>query len=227
MAKSIPKKSGGRFIAIPFVVLKSDSYRSLKPYAAKLLTLMLMQYNGNNNGDLSAAWSTMSVYGFKSKGTLNRSINALLDANLITRTRDSYFQHPNNQCALYAVTWKPIDECPGKRLNSKSTIQPPRKFSIEAINHPVPKRDTVRPQNGTKRNSLRPQNGTKEKPSDLKTGPESHSTVSQNSTPTNLPRDSRTTGKGNNLSKGKAREKTGEKLQVSGFSVHNGFQAVL
>jgi hypothetical protein len=202
MAKSIPKKSGGRFIAIPFVVLKSDSYRSLKPYAAKLLTLMLMQYNGNNNGDLSAAWSTMSGYGFKSKGTLNRSINALLDANLITRTRDSYFQHPNNQCALYAVTWKPIDECPGKRLTSKPTTQPLRKFSISTINHPVPKRDTVRPQNGTKRNSLRPQNRTKEKPSDLKMGPESHSTVSQNSTPTNLPRDSRTTGKGNHLSKG-------------------------
>ena len=131
MAKSIPKKSGGRFIAIPFVVLKSDSYRRLKPYAAKLLNLMLMQYNGNNNGDLSAAWSTMSEYGFRSKGTLNRSINALLDANLITRTRDSYFQHPNNQCALYAVTWNSIDECPGKKLNSKPTNTPLRKFSIE------------------------------------------------------------------------------------------------
>lgn len=194
MAKSISKKTTGRFIAIPFVVLKSDSYCSLKPYAAKLLTLMLMQYNGNNNGDLSAAWSTMSVYGFKSKGTLNRSINALLDAHLITRTRESYFQHPNNQCALYAVTWKAIDECPGKRLSSKATIQPPRKFSMEKTIHPVPKRDTVRPQNGTKRNSLRPQNGTKRNPSDLKTGSESTSTVSQNRTPTNLPRGKEATG---------------------------------
>ena len=189
MAKSIAKKSIGRFIAIPFVVLKSEDYRNLKPYAAKLLTLMLMQYNGNNNGDMSAAWSTMSEYGFKSKGTLNRSINALLDANLITRTRDSYFQHPNNQCALYAVTWKPIDECPGKRLNSKSTIQPPRKFSIEAIDHPVPKRDTVRPQNrvGEKASDLK--TGHSQNASDLKMVSESLSTVSQNSTPTNLPKD--------------------------------------
>ncbi len=124
MAKSITNKSTGRFISIPFVVLKSEDYRNLKPYAAKLLNLMLMQFNGNNNGDLSAAWSTMSEYGFKSKGTLNRSINALLDAGLIIRTRESYFQHPNNQCRLYAVTWKPIDDCHGKRLDVRAMVQP-------------------------------------------------------------------------------------------------------
>ena len=142
MAKTISKKSTGRFISIPFVVLKSESYRDLKPNAAKLLNLMLMQFNGNNNGDLSAAWSTMSEYGFKSKGTLNRSIKALLEADLIRKTRESYFQHPNNQCSLYAVTWKPIDECPGKRLDAKATITPPRKFSMEKTVHPVPKQYT-------------------------------------------------------------------------------------
>jgi hypothetical protein len=71
MTKRISKNQTGRFIQIPFVVLKSESYRNL----------MLMQFNGRNNGDLSAAWSTMSEYGFKSKGTLNRSIKALLEAN--------------------------------------------------------------------------------------------------------------------------------------------------
>ena len=142
MNKRISKNQTGRFISIPFVVLKSESYRSLKPYAAKLLNLMLMQFNGKNNGDLSAAWSTMSAYGFKSKGTLQRSINALLEARLIKKTRESYFQHPNNQCALYAVTWKPIDACDGKRLDVKATITPLRKFSMEKTVHPVPKQYT-------------------------------------------------------------------------------------
>jgi hypothetical protein len=188
MAKSIANKSTGRFISIPFVVLKSEDYCDLNPYAAKLLNLMLMQYNGNNNGDLSAAWSTMSHYGFKSKGTLNRSISALLKGDLIIKTRESFFQHPNNRCALYAVTWKPIDECPGKRLDVKATITPPRKFSMEKLNHPAPKRDTVRPQNrvGEKAPDLKTVHS--ELASDLKTGSESTPTVSQNSTPTNLPR---------------------------------------
>lgn len=200
MVKSITNNSTGRFISIPFVVLKSEDYRNLKPYAAKLLNLMLMQYNGNNNGDLSAAWSTMSAYGFRSKGTLQRSIKALLDANLIIRTREAYFQHPNNQCALYGVTWKAIHECPGKRLDMKPTRLAIRKFSLEKTIHPVPKRDTVRPQNGTKRNALRPQNRTKRKPSDLKTGAESLSTVSQNSTSTNLPRDTASTAAADGVS---------------------------
>lgn len=189
MVRSITNKSTGRFISIPFVVLKCEDYRNLKPYAAKLLNLMLMQYNGNNNGDLSAAWSTMSAYGFRSKGTLNRSINALLDAGLIIRTRESYFQHPNNQCALYAVTWKAIDECPGKRLDMKSTRLAIRKFSTEKTIHPVPKRDTVRPQNGTGEKASDLKTGHSQNASDLKTVSESHFTVSQNSTPTNLPRD--------------------------------------
>jgi len=146
-----------------------------------------MQYNGNNNGDLSAAWSTMSKYGFKSKGTLSRSINALLDANLIMKTRVAYFQHPNNQCALYAVTWKPIDECPGKRLDSKSTVQPPRKFSLEKTVHLVPKRDTVRPQNGIGEKASDLKMGQSMNASDLKTVSERLSTVSQNGTSTNLP----------------------------------------
>ena len=149
MSRSIANKQTGRFISIPFVVLKSNDYRNLKPYAAKLLNLMLMQYNGNNNGDLSAAWSTMSVYGFKSKGTLQRSLNALLEADLIRKTRESYFQHPNNKCALYCVTWRSIDECPEKRLDMKATTTPPRKFSMEKTQSPVPKRDRVRPQNST------------------------------------------------------------------------------
>jgi hypothetical protein len=193
MTKRISKNQTGRFISIPFVVLKSESYRNLKPYAAKLLNLMLMQFNGGNNGDLSASWSTMSEYGFKSKGTLNRSIKALLEADLIRKTRESYFQHPNNQCALYCVTWKSIDECLAKRLNVKATKTPPRKFSMEKTIHPVPKRDTVRPQNGTGEKASDLKTVHSEKASDLKTGPESRSTVSQNSTPTNLPSDTTST----------------------------------
>ena len=132
MAKIITEKPTGRYIAIPHTVMRCEDYRNLKGTAVKLLNALAFQYNGRNNGDLTAAWSVMNKHhGFRSKATLTHAIQELLDANLITRTRQGYFQNPGGQCALYAVNWYAIHECPEKRLDLKRTIQPLRKFSIE------------------------------------------------------------------------------------------------
>jgi hypothetical protein len=99
--------------------------------AVKLLLALAYQYRGYNNGDLHAAFSIMrKEFGFNSPVTLAKAIKALLNARMIIQTRMHQFMNPGRKCALYALTWQPIDECKGK-LDCKPTITPPRKFSME------------------------------------------------------------------------------------------------
>jgi predicted transcriptional regulator len=119
------------FNGIPRVVMLTNDYRGLHGNAVKLLMALIHQYRGNNNGDLTAAFSVMQNWGFKSKETVANALQALQDAGLIMRTRTGRFMNPGGVCALYAITWQPIDECPGKNLEVKSTRNPPRKFSME------------------------------------------------------------------------------------------------
>ena len=169
MAKSIKDKPSGRFIAIPHAVMRSEHYRSLRGNSVKLLNAIVFQYNGSNNGDLCAAWSVMhEQHGFSSKGTLKRALQELQDKNLIIKTRESLFQNPNNQCALYALTWLRIHECHGKNLDMRHTLMAERKFSMEKTQRPVPKRDRVRPHNSTGVISSDPKTRPSKAASDLK-----------------------------------------------------------
>jgi len=51
--------------------------------------------------------------------------------------REGRFSNPHGVCALYALSWQPIDECNGK-LEIASTNTPPRKFSLENNKNPRP-----------------------------------------------------------------------------------------
>ena len=127
-----PKTGSKRgHIQIPHIVMDTDDYRNLPPNAIKLLNALVYQYRGKNNGDLTAAFTYMQHFGFKSKETLHRAIRQLLDADLIMRTRQGFFMNPGGRCALYALRWRLIDECPGKNLDVLPTTTPPRKFSME------------------------------------------------------------------------------------------------
>jgi hypothetical protein len=50
---------------------------------------------------------------------------------MIIKTRQGIFMNPGGRCGLYALTWLPIDECQGKKLEINPTITPPRRFSME------------------------------------------------------------------------------------------------
>jgi hypothetical protein len=108
--------------------MRSQDYRDLHGNAVKLLAALIFQFNGRNNGAFAAAWNIMKAHGFNSRGTVDRALEQLITANLITRTREGFFANPGGRCALYAVTWLPIDECPGKRLDVGPTTRPPRNF---------------------------------------------------------------------------------------------------
>jgi len=99
-----------RFLGICKDVLDSESYSRLGAWSVKLMVDIAKEYNGNNNGDLSATFSIMKKQGWRSRGTLHRAIKQLVKYGFLELTR----QGGKNRCSLYAVTWKSIDECKGK-----------------------------------------------------------------------------------------------------------------
>ena len=96
-----------RYAGVPHVVMESDSYKQLNGWDVKLLLELSKQYNGSNNGDLSAAWGIMKNLGWRSSGTLFKSLATLERLGFIQRTR----QGGKHQCNLFALTWQPIDDC--------------------------------------------------------------------------------------------------------------------
>lgn len=116
----------GSFAAIPHAVLNTHKCNALSGWGTKLLLQIVGQYTGHNNGDFTAAWSVMREKGWNSKGTLTRAVDELLSAQFIMLTR----RGGRHRCALYAITWQPIDECLDRRtrkpkLDVMPTITPP------------------------------------------------------------------------------------------------------
>ena len=147
--KSNPKgrAKNGRFAGIPHSVMESESYYLSSGNALKLLLELVKQYNGRNNGNLSAAFSVLKSRGWRSKKTLSRCLTELLKRGLIVKTREGWFRNPGARCALYALTWLPIDECEGKDLELGPTRGPYRSFGVENFQKPGTETDTSSPPN--------------------------------------------------------------------------------
>ena len=116
-AKATGRKESGPFLAVPKRMLDSPNYTKLTFKARAMLLELARQYNGSNNGDLCATYNTLKDRGFGSKETIFDAIRELEVLGFIVRTR----QGGKNLCNLFAITWKPIDECSGK-LDVKPTI---------------------------------------------------------------------------------------------------------
>ncbi|MGQ4879809.1 hypothetical protein ACOJCM_14685 [Billgrantia sp. LNSP4103-1] len=131
MAKKKPKVhwGAGGALAIPKFLMGHEDFRELSPSALKVLLVLGYQYNGKNNGDLSATHTMMQDWGGMAEATLSRALRELQERNLVTKTRTNYKGRDGARCALYALTWAPIDECPGKMLEVHPTITAPRKLS--------------------------------------------------------------------------------------------------
>ncbi len=139
MSKSYQKAKGrspssGQFVGIPVVVLDHEDFRNLSNSAKISLLAILREFNGRNNGDLSLPLSRAKQWGIKSSATLVEAIRELEIANLIIRTRDPSLMRFSlrGQCSLFAVTWRPIDECGGKH-DYLPTSSAPRKFALEKL----------------------------------------------------------------------------------------------
>ena len=115
----------------PHVVIKNKDYIELSYKSKALLVDLTLQYNGSNNGDLTVALAILRNRGWKRQATIGEAVKELLDANLIIRTREGQFRNPHSRCALYAITWQPINDCNDKDLCVNPTTTAPRKFSFE------------------------------------------------------------------------------------------------
>jgi len=97
------------FVGIVRSVFESPAFYALSPHACKLLLELISQYRGNNNGDLTVAWSLVSKRGWRSKTTLWRCKSELIAADFVYVTRKGRLP---NTCELLALTWFPLDVSP-------------------------------------------------------------------------------------------------------------------
>lgn len=111
------------YLHLPDVLTADPDFISLGGAALRLLIDIGRQYNGKNNGDLCAALSVMKSRGWTSNSQLLKAKRELIQKNWIIETRAGGM---GIGPSLYAITWQPINECPGKRLDVAPTTLAPR-----------------------------------------------------------------------------------------------------
>ncbi|WP_139224939.1 hypothetical protein [Dokdonella immobilis] len=135
--KAKGRRSSGGFIAIPHSVMDSPNWLSCSATAIKMLTELVRQFNGHNNGDLAATLSMLKKRGWSSPETIHFACLELRHYGLIELTRQGGKHVPN----LYALSWQPIDDrrgkldCSATRIASGAWKQsPPAPFKRPAKN---------------------------------------------------------------------------------------------
>lgn len=116
-------KSGsrkGRFVGVPYNVASSPQWCELSAHEVKLLFDLSFQYNGSNNGNLSATHTLMKGRGW-ANGTLGRTLASLLEKGFLVITRQGWKQR--GKPTLLALTWNGIDE-PPTNIGYDSGINP-------------------------------------------------------------------------------------------------------
>lgn len=97
------------FVGIVRSVFDAPAFTALSPHACKLLFELASQYRGDNNGNLTVAWSIVSKRGWRSRSTLWRCKSELVEAGFVYVTRKGRLP---SVCELLALTWFPLDVSP-------------------------------------------------------------------------------------------------------------------
>lgn len=106
------------YAAIEHRVIDSAAFADLSFSARSLLIMMARQLTRENNGHLSASFTTARRYGFGSEHTLRNAIAELIAHGFVYRTRS---HGANGAWAKYAVTWLPIKKRDGLFLSGFET----------------------------------------------------------------------------------------------------------
>ena len=105
-AKAKGRSDRGWYINIPNQCLVSENFATLSLYACKLFLDFAAKYRGYNNGDLNMVWPDMRQRGWRSKTTLYKARDELIDRGWLIITRQGW----NNRCCLYAFSFLPIGD---------------------------------------------------------------------------------------------------------------------
>ncbi|MFV0284449.1 MAG: hypothetical protein ACK5JE_11755 [Castellaniella sp.] len=108
MAKHDYQKGGMPypFAAVPLDILRSPEYIGLGDAAKALMLDLCEQYTGGNNGRLTPSWTAMQRRGWKSKETLSKAKNALLETSFCIQTRKG---KPPQTAGWVGFTWWKIN----------------------------------------------------------------------------------------------------------------------
>jgi len=113
----------------PKALMHLPEYRTLSGAARKALDALACEYNGHNNGDLSLTRKNAPLWGIKGTATLTRALRELQQRDLIRKTRTHVKTKSGARCALYALAWLPVDDCPGKQLDEGAHDMKPRSLA--------------------------------------------------------------------------------------------------
>lgn len=127
------RNESGTFLAIPHAVMDSQAWRLCRGTAIKLLFDIARQYRGNNNGDLCASEGLVPGYASETRA---RALRELCHYGLLIKTR----QGGLHQSCLYALSWRPIDDCKGK-LEVAATVAAPGDWKGPKLQFSPPKRE--------------------------------------------------------------------------------------
>ena len=97
----------GGYVKLPYSVVNSDIWSKLSAPGVKLLSDLLTQYNGNNNGMMSPCHTLMKKRGWASS-SLYRANSELQHKGFIVVTRQG--MKIRGYPTLIAITWMGIDE---------------------------------------------------------------------------------------------------------------------
>lgn len=141
------------FAGIVRSVFESPAFTALSPHACKLLLELVGQYRGDNNGDLTLAWSLMKARGWRSRSTLWRCKTELIEAGFVYETRKGRLP---STCSLLALTWFALDVSKKFDPEAVACFKPKAYKASISLPMPVikPKRDWTLPNGGITAQSL-------------------------------------------------------------------------
>jgi hypothetical protein len=109
--KRSKKQNAGKFAGVPVSIMATNHYTALSSNEKALLFELAFQYNGYNNGNLTACHSVMKKRGWAS-ASLWRAYSGLVHAGFAVVTRQGFKRR--GYPTLLGLTYQPIDEPPAK-----------------------------------------------------------------------------------------------------------------
>lgn len=156
-SKGSSGREGGRFIALPCVVMESEAYKGLSHPAKALLLEITYQFHGDDNGRLLCSRAYLRPRGWKSASVIDKAKRELIEAGFIHETVKG---HRPNKASWYAVTWQTLDKLDGYDEGAAKTF----------VRGAYRKNESLIPTLGTKKASIAPKVGTETSPPAPKAG---------------------------------------------------------
>lgn len=112
----LPELISGKYAAIPWIVIDSDSFKGASDKAKSLLYALMRQHNGKNNGHLHLARKWLQSQGWTCDESNRKAVKELIERGLIIQTKWGGLNMGPN---LYALTWHIISNYIGLEINAK------------------------------------------------------------------------------------------------------------